>query len=78
MAETGQAPGLGFMTAHRLLSAFGSPAAVFDAGAAQLAGLVGDKLASALLAPPSPAVLALIDKTLAWAGTGRQPPADAG
>ena len=62
-----QAPGLGFMTAHRLLSAFGSPAAVFDAGAAQLQDLVGDKLARALLAPPSPTVLALTDKTLAWA-----------
>jgi DNA processing protein len=61
-----QAPGLGFMTAHRLLSALGSPAAVFDAGAVQLQALVGDKLARALLAPPSPATLALIDKTLAW------------
>lgn len=62
-----QAPGLGFMTAHRLLSAFGSPAAVFESGAAQLQGLVGDKLTRTLLAPPSPATLALIDKTLAWA-----------
>ena len=62
-----QAPGLGFMTAHRLLSAFGSPAAVFEAGAAQLQALVGDKLARTLCAPPSPATLALIDKTLAWA-----------
>ena len=62
-----QAPGLGFMTAHRLLSAFGSPAAVFEAGAAQLQALVGDKLAKTLCAPPSPATLALIDKTLAWA-----------
>jgi DNA processing protein len=62
-----QAPGLGFMAAHRLLSAFGSPAAVFDAGAAQLQALVGDKLAGTLAAPPSPATLALIDKTLAWA-----------
>ena len=62
-----QAPGLGFMTAHRLLSAFGSPEAVFDAEPAQLQGMVGDKLARTLLAPPSPATLALIDKTLAWA-----------
>lgn len=62
-----QAPGLGFMTAHRLLSTFGSPEAVFDAGAAQLRSVVGDKLAGVLLAPPSAATLALIDKTLAWA-----------
>jgi DNA processing protein len=62
-----QAPGLGFMTAHRLLCAFGSPEAVFDAGASQLQGMVGDKLMRILLAPPSPATLALIDKTLAWA-----------
>jgi DNA processing protein len=62
-----QAPGLGFMTAHRLLSAFGSPEAVFGADAQQLQAVVGDKLARTLLAPPSPATLALIDKTLAWA-----------
>jgi DNA processing protein len=61
-----QAPGLGFMTAHRLLSAFSSPEAVFDAGFAQLQDMVGDKLAKTLLAPPSAATLALIDKTLAW------------
>ena len=62
-----QVPGLGFMTAHRLLSALGSPEAVFQADAARLQGMVGDKLAKTLLAPPSPATLALIDKTLAWA-----------
>ena len=62
-----QAPGLGFMTAHRLLSALGSPEAVFAADAAQLQSMVGDKLARMLLAPPSPATIALIDRTLAWA-----------
>jgi len=62
-----QAPGLGFMTAHRLLSAFGSPEAVFDADASQLQGMIGDKLMRILLAPPSPATVALINKTLAWA-----------
>jgi DNA processing protein len=62
-----QAPGLGFMTAHRLLSAFGLAEAVFAADAAQLQAVVGDKLTRTLLAPPSPATLALIDKTLAWA-----------
>jgi DNA processing protein len=62
-----QAPGLGFMTAHRLLSALGSPEAVFDADGPLLQGLVGDKLARVLLAPPSAATLALIEKTIAWA-----------
>ena len=62
-----QAPGLGFMTAHRLLSALGSPEAVFGADASRLQALVGDKLARTLLAPPAAATLALIDKTLAWA-----------
>lgn len=62
-----QAPGLGFMTAHRLLSAFGSPVAVFAADAAQLQAIVGDKLTATLLAPPSAATLTLIEKTLAWA-----------
>lgn len=62
-----QTPGLGFMTAHRLLSAFGSPEAVFDADPTQLRGMVGDKLAGKLLAPPSAAMLALIERTLAWA-----------
>ena len=55
------------MAAHRLLSAFGPAEAVFAADAAQLQAVVGDKLTHALLAPPSPATLALIDKTLAWA-----------
>ena len=62
-----QAPGLGFMTAHRLLSTFGAPEAVFAASAAQLQELVGEKLATALLAPPTAATRTLIEKTLAWA-----------
>lgn len=62
-----QAPGLGFMTAHRLLSALGSPEAVFSADRSLLQSLVGEKLTRALLAAPSPATLVLIDKTIAWA-----------
>jgi DNA processing protein len=62
-----QAPGLGFMTAHRLLSALGSPEAVFEADRLLLQGLVGEKLARTLLATPPPATLALMDKTIAWA-----------
>nr|WP_314626182.1 DNA-processing protein DprA [uncultured Noviherbaspirillum sp.] len=62
-----QAPGLGFMTAHRLLSALGSPEAVFQADRSLLQGLVGEKLTRTLLATPLPATLALIDKTIAWA-----------
>jgi DNA processing protein len=62
-----QAPGLGFMTAHRLLSALGSPEAVFQADRSLLQGMVGEKLTRTLLATPPPATLALIDKTIAWA-----------
>jgi DNA processing protein len=61
-----QAPGLGFMTAHRLLSALGSAEAVFQADCSLMQGLVGEKLTRTLLATPPPATLALIEKTLAW------------
>jgi DNA processing protein len=62
-----QTPGLGVIAAHKLLSTYGSAEAVFAANAADLAALAGNKLASALLAPPSASVLALIEKTQAWA-----------
>jgi len=62
-----QTPGLGIVAAHRLLDAFGSPAAALTADAARLSAVAGDRLATALLAASSPTLQALIDKPLAWA-----------
>lgn len=62
-----QTPGLGIVTAHRLLSAYAQPAQILAADAARLSDLVGARLAAALLAPPTAALQALIDKTLSWA-----------
>src|SRR5690349_15518347 len=62
-----QTPGMGLIAAHRLLIAFAGPAAILAADAGCLSALVGSKLASGLLAPPTAALQALIDKTLSWA-----------
>lgn len=59
-------PGVGPATALLLLEYFGLPSSIFTADAARLQSLVAPKVAQALLAPPSPAVLTLIDQTLAW------------
>ena len=60
------ARGVGLRTAHRLLEAFGSPRAIFEAGHAALAAQVGPALARTLCAPPERTICALIDTTLAW------------
>jgi DNA processing protein len=60
------ARGVGLHTAHRLLQAFGSPRAIFQAGHAALAAQVGPALARTLCAPPSRMTLDRIDTTLAW------------
>ena len=60
------ARGVGLRTAHLLLTAFGSPRAIFEAGHAALAGHVGPALARSLCAPPSSTTRELIDATLAW------------
>ncbi len=58
--------GVGAHTAHELLSAFGLPGTIFEAGHAAVARVVGAPLASALLAAePTDA----IDRTLAWLRT---------
>ena len=62
-----QTPGLGIVAAHKLLSAFAGPAAILAADPARLSALVGSKLTTALLAPPTATLQALIDKTLSWA-----------
>lgn len=61
-----QAPGVGRITAARLLRQFGSPRAIFDAGADQLARYATPAQASALCAPLSPDIVRLLDTTRAW------------
>jgi DNA processing protein len=58
--------GLGPRTARDLLSAFGLPGAIFDAGHAALTGVAGEKVASALRAPEEAAA---IDGALTWLAT---------
>lgn len=61
-----QADGVGCRSAHALLSAFGSPGAIFRAGPAALAAHVSASQARALCAPITPALAALVETTLAW------------
>jgi DNA processing protein len=61
-----QADGVGCRSAHALLSAFGSPGAIFRAGPAALAAHVSASQARALCAPITPALVALVEATLAW------------
>lgn len=59
-------PGIGPRTARELLSAFGLPQAVFDAGPAALARVVPDRLAALLAAEPEAAIVASIAATERW------------
>lgn len=61
-------PGVGNDTARKLLSAFGLPENIFGQEHATLRAVVAPRVAAALLAAPTPATLALIERTLAWAG----------
>ncbi|MFM8338606.1 MAG: DNA-processing protein DprA, partial [Fluviibacter sp.] len=59
--------GVGPRTQQQLLTAFGHPAAVFDAGLSAIAGVVGIKLAQSLLdGIKLEAQQMLIEQTLAW------------
>ncbi len=60
------AAGVGCRTANLLLAAFGSPAAIFQAGYTALAAHVPAAQAAALCAPLTPELAARIDRTLAW------------
>ncbi len=60
-------PGVGLETARKLLSAFGLPENIFEAGFPALQKIVPERVAQALTAPPTDDIRALIDKTLAWA-----------
>lgn len=61
-----QADGVGCRSAHALLSAFGSPAAIFQAGTAALSAHVTPSQARALCAPAAPKLVTLVEATLAW------------
>jgi DNA processing protein len=58
--------GPGVVTARRLLAHFGLPEHIFAASRAALLRVVSATHADALLAPPSAALQALIERTLAW------------
>ncbi|GAB4473979.1 MAG: DNA-processing protein DprA [Burkholderiaceae bacterium] len=59
-------PDVGPRTARALLSAFGLPTAIFEAGVATLGKHVPEKLARTLAAEPDPALRAAIEATEAW------------
>jgi len=60
------APGVGPRTLHKLLSALGDVASIFDASQATLTGIVSDKVARAITAAPSTETQAKINESLAW------------
>lgn len=61
-----QTPGVGPVTAQRLLARFLTPQAIFSASHGALAFVVSDAIARALSSPPTPAVGATIDAALRW------------
>ncbi|MGO4575443.1 DNA-processing protein DprA [Cupriavidus sp. 2TAF22] len=63
-----QAPGLGKAAVRQLLAAFGLPQQLFALDFATLSRVIPARQARALLADPDAATLALIERTVAWAG----------
>ena len=61
-----QASGVGCRSAHALLSAFGSPGAIFRATPGALSAHVSTSQAQALRTPVTPALSSLVASTLAW------------
>lgn len=61
-----QTAGVGAETARRLLAAFGLPANIFSSSFSALHKVVPERIAYALLAAPSDAVQALIERTGEW------------
>jgi DNA processing protein len=59
-------PGIGNITALKLLSAFGLPEHIFAASQSALSKLLPARATDALLAPPGAEFLALLEKTLEW------------
>ncbi|MES2932573.1 MAG: DNA-processing protein DprA [Pseudomonadota bacterium] len=62
-----QTAGVGPETARKLLSIFGLPQNIFSANFSSLCAVVVERIAHALLAAPSDALLTLIGNTQAWA-----------
>ena len=60
-----ETPGVGLGAARRLLAAFGSPEAVFDAGTSTRRALLGPEAATALETPPE-TLPALLEATRRW------------
>jgi DNA processing protein len=58
-------PGVGPITARRLLAVFGSPQAIFNASAAELRETTGPALVQALAAPPAE-LAAQLERTQRW------------
>jgi DNA processing protein len=65
-------PGVGPLTARKLLAAFASPEAIFEAGETALKQTAGAEAARGLLSEPGRAD-ALLDQTLAWLQTPAAP-----
>nr|WP_082799765.1 DNA-processing protein DprA [Collimonas arenae] len=61
-----QTAGVGTDTARRLLAAFGLPANIFSTSFSALHKVVPERVVYALLAAPSDALLALIERTREW------------
>lgn len=58
--------GIGGEAARKLLTAFGLPENIFSASFTALRQVVSERQANALIAPPSDATLALIERTHSW------------
>ena len=58
--------GIGCEAARKLLTAFGLPDQIFSASFTALRQVVSERQATALVAPPTEATLALIERTIKW------------
>lgn len=59
-------PGVGIMTAHKILSAYGLPQNIFSTPYAEISRIVSPKMADILCAPVDPAISEQIEKTKDW------------
>ena len=59
-------PGVGILTAHKILSAYGLPQNIFSTPYQEIARIVSPKMADALCAPVDPVIAEQIEKTKKW------------
>lgn len=59
-------PGIGILTAHKILSAYGLPQNIFTTPYEEIQRIVSPKMAELLFAPPDPAIAGQIEKTREW------------